>query len=115
MKLDRITVDPAICMGQPTIRGTRITVGVILKMLAQGKNVEDVLRAYPELDEEDVRQAILYAAKAVSKHMTNGRKGLLARKIAKRDVVLRQFLAFVGAGRGLRPTKGSGCGRGEEP
>jgi uncharacterized protein (DUF433 family) len=60
--LDRITIDPNICLGQPTLRGMRITVTVVLKMLAGGKSVEDVLRAYPELEAEDVRQAMRYAA-----------------------------------------------------
>ncbi len=65
-KLDRITVDPRICLGQPTVRGTRITVSVILKMLAAGKTTQDVLEAYPELDQEDVYQAIKYATWIVS-------------------------------------------------
>jgi uncharacterized protein (DUF433 family) len=64
--LDRITVDPAVCQGQPTIRGMRITVGVVLKMLAGGASVGEVLEAYPELEEEDVRQAMRYAAWKVS-------------------------------------------------
>ena len=68
-KLDRITVDPNICLGQPTIRGTRITVSVILKMLASGKSIQDVLEAYPELEEEDIRQAIKYAAWVVSEQL----------------------------------------------
>lgn len=65
-KLERITIDPNICLGQPTIKGTRITVSVILKMLAVGKSVKDVLDAYPELKAEDVQQAIRYAAWVVS-------------------------------------------------
>jgi uncharacterized protein (DUF433 family) len=60
--LDRITVDPDLCRGQPTIRGMRITVSVVLKMLAGGASVAEVLDAYPELEEEDVRQAMRYAA-----------------------------------------------------
>jgi uncharacterized protein (DUF433 family) len=60
--LDRITIDPEICMGQPTIRGLRITVAFILKQLASGMTVSDILQAYPELEEEDVRQAVHYAA-----------------------------------------------------
>ena len=61
-KLDRITIKPDLCLGQPTIRGMRITVSVILKMLGAGSSIADVLEAYPELDNEDVRQAIQYAA-----------------------------------------------------
>lgn len=60
--IERIVVDPKICLWQPTIRGTRITVSVIFKMLAAGKTVEEVLKAYPELDAEDVYQALRYAA-----------------------------------------------------
>ncbi len=69
MGLERITVDPNICLGQPTIRGTRITVSVILKMLAAGKSVQEILEAYPELEEEDVRQALEYAAWVVSEQV----------------------------------------------
>lgn len=68
-KLDRITIDPNICLGQATLRGMRITVTVVLKMLAGGKSVEDVLRAYPELEAEDVQQAMRYAAWVVSDQM----------------------------------------------
>ena len=69
-RLDRITVDPEICLGQPTIRGMRITVGVILKMLAAGKNQAEVLDAYPELESEDIEQALKFASWAVSEHIT---------------------------------------------
>jgi uncharacterized protein (DUF433 family) len=65
-KLDRITVDPKVCLGQPTLRGMRITVSVVLKMLAGGKSVQEVLQAYPELEAEDVQQAMRYAAWVVS-------------------------------------------------
>jgi len=61
-ELDRITVDPEICLGQPTIRGMRITVSVILKMIASGMTTEEILKAYPELEKEDIMQAIKYAA-----------------------------------------------------
>lgn len=61
-KLNRITVNPNICLGQPTIRGMRITVSVILKMLASNKSVAEVLQAYPELKAEDIQQALKYAA-----------------------------------------------------
>lgn len=65
-KLDRIAVDPKVCLGQPTLHGTRITVSVVLKMLAAGKTVQDILTAYPELEAEDVQQAVRYAAWVVS-------------------------------------------------
>lgn len=61
-RLDRITIDPNICLGQPTIRGMRITVSVVLKMLASGHSAQEVVKAYPELEDEDVRQALQYAA-----------------------------------------------------
>lgn len=64
--IDRITVNPKVCLGQPTVRGMRITVSVILKMLANGHTVNDVLAAYPELEGEDVYQAMRYAAWVVS-------------------------------------------------
>ncbi len=65
-RLDRITINPDVCLGQPTIRGMRITVSVILKMLAAGASVQEVVDAYPELEVEDVQQALRYAAWAVS-------------------------------------------------
>jgi len=65
-KLDRITVDPHICLGQPTIRGMRITVSVILRMFASGSTIQEILDAYPELEVEDIQQAIKFAAWVVS-------------------------------------------------
>ncbi|MEB3336223.1 MAG: DUF433 domain-containing protein, partial [Leptolyngbyaceae bacterium] len=53
-KLDRITVNPGICLGQPTIRGMRITVGFVLKLLASHLSVQEVLEASPELEGEDI-------------------------------------------------------------
>jgi uncharacterized protein (DUF433 family) len=61
-ELDRITIDPEVCLGQPTIRGMRITVSIILKQLASGMTIKDILKAYPELEEEDIIQSIIYAA-----------------------------------------------------
>ncbi|MCU0916455.1 MAG: DUF433 domain-containing protein [Planctomycetes bacterium] len=65
-KLDRITIDPKVCLGQPTLHGTRIIVSVVPKMLAAGKSIQDVLAAYLELETEDVQQAMRYAAWVVS-------------------------------------------------
>ena len=61
-ELNRITIDPDICLGQPTIRGMRITVSVILKLVANGMTTKEILKAYPELEEEDIAQALKYAA-----------------------------------------------------
>ena len=61
-ELDRITVDPEICLGQPTIRDMRITVSVLLKQIANGMTTQEILKAYPELEEEDITQALKVAA-----------------------------------------------------
>jgi uncharacterized protein (DUF433 family) len=66
MALERITVDPAVCLGQPTIRGTRITVSVLLRLLGSGHPPEEVLDAYPELTLEDINQSLQYAAWVVT-------------------------------------------------
>ena len=60
--LDRITVKPEVCMGQATIRGMRITVSFVLKLLASGMSFKEILEAYPELDAQDIEQSIEYAA-----------------------------------------------------
>jgi len=60
--LERITIDPGICQGQPTIRGMRITVSLILKQVANGMSNQDILAAYPELENEDIVQSLKYAA-----------------------------------------------------
>lgn len=59
---DRITVNPEVCMGQPTVRGMRITVAFVLKLLASGMGPAEIVRAYPELEEEDIKQCMEYAA-----------------------------------------------------
>ena len=70
-QLDRITINPNVCLGQPTIRGMRITVGFVLKLLASNLSVQEVLAAYPELEEEDIRQTLNYAAWTVSDKITS--------------------------------------------
>ena len=57
----RITFDPAV-MGKPCIRGLRVTVGTILGLLATGQSHAEILGAYPYLEEEDIRDALSYAA-----------------------------------------------------
>ena len=61
-KLNRITWDPEVMGGKPCIRGGRVTVGTIIGLLAAGKTLKAILKAYPYLEEEDVHQSLLYAA-----------------------------------------------------
>lgn len=60
--LDRITSDPAIMNGQPCIRGMRLTVRRVLEALATYPDRDQLRVEYPELEDEDVRQALAYAA-----------------------------------------------------
>jgi uncharacterized protein (DUF433 family) len=60
--LQRITIDPKVMVGKPVIRGTRIPVGLILKMLGQGIPTEEILREYPRLEKIDIEAAMAYAA-----------------------------------------------------
>jgi uncharacterized protein (DUF433 family) len=60
--LERITVDPKVCGGQACIRGIRIPVVTVLKMLASGMEAEEILREYPDLEMPDIRAALEYAA-----------------------------------------------------
>ena len=62
---DRIVVDPRICSGKPTIRGTRIMVKNILGMVADGYTVPKILDAYPELTHQDVTAALEYASRVI--------------------------------------------------
>jgi uncharacterized protein (DUF433 family) len=61
MKFERISIDPKIMLGKPCIKGTRITVELILEKLAGGATVEWILDGYPHLIREDVLEAIRYA------------------------------------------------------
>ena len=64
-KLDRIQINPKICLGQPVVRGTRITISVILRLLASGQSVEDVIELYPELEVADVQEAMKYTQRKI--------------------------------------------------
>ena len=59
----RVVVDPNVCFGKPTIRGTRIWVGLILDLLADGLTVDEVLDEYPSLTDDDVRASLAFGAK----------------------------------------------------
>ena len=63
--LDRITVEPGKCGGKPCIRGMRITVRRVLEILATHQDRAELFREYPFLEEEDLQQALRYAAASV--------------------------------------------------
>lgn len=62
---DRITINPDVMVGKPTIRGMRITVEQILNGLAGGLTAKELLDDYPDLEEEDIKVALLYASELV--------------------------------------------------
>ena len=62
---DRITADVSILGGKPIIRGTRISVAMVLEWMASGASRDDILRKHPHLTAEDLEQAMTYAASAL--------------------------------------------------
>ena len=60
--LDRITRNPEVMGGKPCLRGMRVTVGMIVGLVAAGHSNAEILSAYPYIEEEDIRQALTYAA-----------------------------------------------------
>ena len=58
----RSTVDPAVCQGQPCVRGLRIPVSLVLKTLADGKAVAEIVTEFPEVELEDIGECLRYAA-----------------------------------------------------
>jgi uncharacterized protein (DUF433 family) len=67
---ERITIDPDLCNGRPTIRGKRITVQTILEFLSAGESAEEILRQYPSLQEEDIEAALAFASHLMDKDFT---------------------------------------------
>lgn len=65
MRTGRIEMDPRVCGGKPVIKGTRIPVAVLVSQLAEDRNWDDLLKGYPELTREDIREALLYASEAL--------------------------------------------------
>ncbi len=63
---ERIETNPAVMLGKPVIRGTRIPVELLLRKLAEGATIEDLLDAYPRLTAEDIRAALAYAADTIA-------------------------------------------------
>lgn len=60
--LQRITVDPRVCGGQPCVRGLRIPVSLVLKYLAAGKSAAQIVDEFPELEVDDIAESLQYAA-----------------------------------------------------
>jgi uncharacterized protein (DUF433 family) len=65
MKFDRITVNPSQMGGMPCIRGLRIPVATVVGMIAEGMTEAEILAAYPDLEREDIHEALRYAAQAL--------------------------------------------------
>jgi uncharacterized protein (DUF433 family) len=63
MEFDRITFDPEVMGGRACIRGMRIPVSVVVGQVAHGASVEEILQGHPDLEPEDIRQALEYAAR----------------------------------------------------
>jgi uncharacterized protein (DUF433 family) len=68
-RFDRITLDPDKCFGKPCIRGLRVPIASILSYLSSGMTIDDLLREWPELEREDVSQALGYAAWAMEERV----------------------------------------------
>jgi uncharacterized protein (DUF433 family) len=71
LTFDRITVEPGKCGGKPCIRGMRITVRRVLEIMATNRDRDEILREYPFLEEEDLEQALRYAAASVDEELAD--------------------------------------------
>ena len=65
---ERITIDERICNGKPTIRGSRITVQSILDFLSSGNTSEEILKQFPKLEAEDIKESLRFAAKLMGRN-----------------------------------------------
>jgi uncharacterized protein (DUF433 family) len=70
-RFSRITMDPEKCFGKPCIRGLRMPVASILSHLSSGMSVDDILREWPELEAEDISEALGYAAWAMEERVVS--------------------------------------------
>lgn len=61
-EITRISTNPEVMRGKPCIRGLRVTVGTIVGLVAAGHSIAEILKLYPYLEEEDIREALAYAA-----------------------------------------------------
>ncbi len=67
--MDRITIDPEVMVGKPVIKGTRITVQLIVQLLANGATEAEILNDYPDLKKEDIKAALLYASECLGREV----------------------------------------------
>lgn len=67
---ERISIDPRVCHGQACIKGTRIPVHQVVRMLANGDTIEDLLKEYPSLTREDILASLEYAAELAEEQVT---------------------------------------------
>jgi uncharacterized protein (DUF433 family) len=70
MDMERILINPDVCNGQPTVRGTRITAQTVLEFLAAGDSIEEVLEEYPSLSREDVLACIGLSSSLMKHHFS---------------------------------------------
>jgi uncharacterized protein (DUF433 family) len=62
MELDRITFDPNVMAGQACVRGMRITVSLVINLVANGMTAREIIEEYPDLEEEDIKQCLYYGS-----------------------------------------------------
>ena len=62
MSWNRITADPAVMQGRPCVRGMRITVNLVMNLVANGMTSSEIIEEYPDLDPEDITECVQYAA-----------------------------------------------------
>jgi uncharacterized protein (DUF433 family) len=65
---DRIIIDPTVCNGRPTVRGTRITAQSVLEFLGAGDSIEEILEEYPALTHDDVLACLRYSSRLMGNH-----------------------------------------------
>jgi len=68
LQFNRITMDPEVKGGKPRIRGMRVTVGIIVEAMAAGCTIEQLLAAFPYIEEPDIREALAFAARLAQGH-----------------------------------------------
>lgn len=69
--LDRIEIDPAVSFGKPRVRGTRIWVGLVLGLMADGMTADEILADYPQLSADDLRACLAYGARLATGHFVD--------------------------------------------